>query len=74
MAAALKTSSGSAFDKQYMKGAGVSDHEQTIELLNKTQKESKDPELKTMAVKLLPTVRGHLKMSQEGFTAVLAKK
>ena len=73
MAAALKSSSGSAFDKQYMNGAGVSDHKQTIELLYKTQKESKDPELKAMAVKLLPTIRGHLKMSQEGLMAVSAK-
>ncbi len=74
MAAALKVMTGTSFDSQYMKRAGVGDHQQTIELLQKAQKNAKDPELKAMAAKMLPTVREHLKMAQEGVVAVSAKK
>ena len=74
MAAALKVSSGNTFDNQFMKSAGVADHQQTVELLKKTQKNAKDAELKAIATKLLPTVQGHLKMAQQGYTAVSAKK
>ena len=73
MAAALKAASGNAFDKQYMKGAGVADHQQTIALLKNIQKNGKDAELKTMATKKLPTVQAHLKMAQQGLAAVSAK-
>lgn len=74
MAAALKVMTGNTFDSQYMKRAGVGNHEQTIELLQKTQNNAKDPELKAMATKMLPTVQAHLKMAQEGVVAVSAKK
>ena len=74
MAAALKVMTGNTFDSQYMKRAGVGDHEQTIELLQKAQNNAKDPELKAMASKMLPTVQAHLKMAQEGVVAVSAKK
>ena len=72
MAAALKAASGNTFDKQYMKGAGVADHKQTIALLKNIQTNGKDAELKAMATKKLPTVQGHLKMAQQGLTAVSA--
>ena len=74
MATALKVMSGNTFDSQYMKRAGVGDHQATIELLEKAQKNAKDPDLKAMATKMLPTVREHLKMAQEGVTAVSGKK
>ena len=74
MATAMKAMTGNTFDKQYMKNAGVSDHQQTIDLLNKIQKNGKDAEFKAMATKMLPTVQDHLKMAQEGNTAVRAKK
>ena len=74
MATALKVMSGNSFDTQYMKRAGVGDHQQTIELLQKTQKNAKDPELKATATKMLPTVREHLKRAQEDVVAVSAKK
>ena len=73
MAAALKAASGNAFDRQYMKGAGVADHQQTIALLKNIQKNGKDAELKTMATKKLPTVQAHLKMAQQKLAAVSAK-
>lgn len=65
MATGMKALSGAAFDKQYMKGAGVSDHQNNLKLLEKIQKDAKDPEFKAMAVKMLPTVRGHLKMAEQ---------
>ena len=74
MATALKVMSGNSFDSQYMKRAGVGDHQATIELLQKAQKSAADPDLKAMATKMLPTVREHLKMAQEGVTAVSDKK
>lgn len=74
MATALKVMSGNSFDSQYMKRAGVGDHEQTIALLQKAQKNARDPELQAMATKMLPTVREHLKMAQEGVAAVSDKK
>lgn len=74
MAAALKVMTGDSFDNQYMKRAGVGDHEQTIGLLQKVQENAKDPELKAMAAKMLPTVQEHLNMAQQGVVAVSAKK
>ena len=73
MAAALKVMSGNSFDNQYMKRAGVTDHQQTVALLQKTQKNAQDPELRAMATKMLPTVEAHLKMAEQGLTAVSAK-
>ena len=60
MATALKAMSGETFDKQYMSHAGVGDHQQTLNLLQKTQREAKDPQLKALAVKMIPVVQGHL--------------
>lgn len=74
MATALRVMSGNSFDSQYLKRAGVGDHQATIELLEKAQKNATDPDLKAMASKMLPTVREHLKMAQEGVTAVSDKK
>ncbi|MES2415928.1 MAG: DUF4142 domain-containing protein [Pseudomonadota bacterium] len=59
-ATALKAMSGKLFDKEYAKHAGVGDHEQTVKLLKKIQKNGKDADLKALADKLLPKVEGHL--------------
>ncbi len=66
---ALKTMSGDTFDKQYTKRAGVGDHEKTVRLLERIQKDAKDPELKAIAVKMLPTVQEHLQMARAMSTA-----
>jgi putative membrane protein len=65
VATALKALSGDTFDKQYMSRVGVADHERTHELLEKTQKNAKDPELKAYAQKILPIVHQHLTMAQK---------
>lgn len=74
LAVALKAMTGNTFDNQYMKRAGVNDHQRTIQLLEKAEKNAKDPELKAMVVKMLPTVQGHLKHAQQGVAAVSDKK
>ena len=65
--AAEKLSSLSAdkFDKEYVKTAGVNDHKDTVSLLKKMKKDAKDPDLRGLAEKMLPTVEHHLKMAEE---------
>ena len=60
MATALKAMSGETFDRQYMSHAGVGDHQRTLDLLKKTQRDAKDPQLKALAVKMIPVVQAHL--------------
>lgn len=62
---ALKALSGQSFDAQYVKRAGVADHENTVKLLKKIQAEGKDADLKALADKLLPTVEHHLGMARQ---------
>jgi putative membrane protein len=69
MAAALKAMTGTSFDNQYMKRAGVNDHQQTVALLQKVEKTAQDPALKAMATKMLPTVQHHLQMAQQSAPA-----
>lgn len=63
-ATALKALSGNLFDKEYAKRAGVGDHESTVKLLQKIQKDGKDSDLKALASKMLPTVEQHLDMAR----------
>lgn len=60
----FKALQGETFDKQYVKQAGVGDHEATEKLLKKTQAEAKDADLKALATKMLPVVQGHLQHAQ----------
>lgn len=65
MATAMKALSGDTFDKQYMAQAGLRDHRNTHKLLQKTQRNAKDPELKALAEKLMPIVAGHLQSAEQ---------
>ena len=65
MAITLKVMPSATFDSEYMKRAGVNDHQRAVQLLLKTQKSAKDPELKALATKMLPTVQHHLEMAQQ---------
>ena len=62
---ALMALSGQSFNAQYIKRAGVGDHESTVKLLKKIQAEGKDADLKALADKLLPTVEHHLGMARQ---------
>lgn len=77
MATALKALSGDAFDAQYMKRVGVGDHQRTVKLLQKVQKDAKDADMKAMAAKMLPTVQQHLLTAEQtagAGTSAAAKK
>ena len=65
MAAKLEKLSGDAFDKEYMKMAGLKDHKDTHAKLQKISKSAKDPDVKAAADKTIPTVEQHLKAAQQ---------
>jgi putative membrane protein len=73
-ATALKALSGNLFDKEYAKRAGVGDHESTVKLLQKMQKDGKDSDLKALAGKMLPTVEHHLEMARSLAASTAAAK
>ncbi|MDB5960780.1 MAG: hypothetical protein JWP59_2074 [Massilia sp.] len=64
MAARLQKLSGDAFDKAYMKEAGVADHTKVHAKLKKDETAAKDPDVKALAAKMLPTVDGHLQTAK----------
>ena len=64
MATALRATTGDFFDKEYIKHVGVGDHRRTVDLLEKIQREAKDPDLKSYAAKVLPVVQHHLTMAR----------
>lgn len=72
-ATAMRALSGDTFDSQYLKRVGVNDHQRTLQLLEKAQRSSTDPDLKAMAGKMIPTVQDHLQMAQQ-MTQQMASK
>lgn len=69
MAAKLEKMSGDAFDKAYMKQAGVQDHKTVHAKLVAASKKAKDPEVKALVDKTEPVVAQHLKSAQQMPTA-----
>lgn len=61
----LKLETADTFDGQYVRQAGVNDHTQTLALLQKAQREARDPQVKALASKLLPTMRQHLNTARQ---------
>lgn len=55
----LSTKSGAEFDKAYV-DVQVKDHKKTVDLFEEASKNATDPDLKTFAVKTLPTLKAHL--------------
>lgn len=64
MAAKLDKLSGAAFDKEYMKNAGVADHKTVHATLVKDEKAAKDADVKALAGKMLPVVEQHMKSAE----------
>ena len=60
MAAKLGKMDGEAFDREYMKQAGVADHTRVHAMLKKNSTRAKDPDVKALAAKMMPTVEEHL--------------
>jgi predicted outer membrane protein len=64
MAAKMEKMTGDAFNREYMKKAGVDDHKKVLAMLKKSEKSAKDADLKALAAKMVPTVEQHLKAAQ----------
>jgi predicted outer membrane protein len=64
MASKLEAMSGDAFDKAYMKNAGLADHKAVHSMLMSDEKKAKDPDVKALAAKMAPVVEQHLKAAQ----------
>jgi putative membrane protein len=55
----LEGLSGAEFDREYMAGAGVKDHDRTVDLFRDAQKDTKDPDVKAFIDKTLPVLQKH---------------
>lgn len=73
IATGLKPLSGEAFDKQYIRMVGVTDHRQTLEKLQRVQRETGDNDLRAYAAKTLPVVQKHLEHA-EGLRTTQTRK
>ena len=65
--------SGAEFDREYMKHM-VDAHKQTVSLFEKQAKSGKDGDLKSYAIKTLPTLKDHLAQAQTTHDAVKGAK
>ncbi len=65
MAGKLDAKSGDAFDKAYMAQGGVADHQKMHSMLAGAEKRARDPDVKALAAKILPTVDQHLKAARQ---------
>lgn len=61
----LAAMSGDAFDRAYMAQAGVADHKKVHSMLRQAQSRAKDPDVKALAARILPTVDQHLNSAQQ---------
>jgi putative membrane protein len=61
----LGAKSGAAFDKAYMAQSGVADHKKMHRMLVSAEKKAKDPDVKALAAKMMPTIDQHLKAAQQ---------
>jgi putative membrane protein len=59
----LNTLNGAAFDDAYIRGQ-ITDHQQTVQLLEFEVGSGQDPALKQFAIQTLPLVMRHLQMAQ----------
>jgi putative membrane protein len=63
LAARLGKLKGERFDQVYMAQAGVADHKQVHAALTRDHARAKDPDVKALAAKMLPTVEQHLQVA-----------
>jgi putative membrane protein len=74
MLAKMQQLSGAAFDAEYVKMAGVKDHEKMEKLFMSESSKGKDMDAKGFAAKTLPTVQAHLRMAREMTTGMMSGK
>ena len=61
----LAAISGDAFDKAFLAQMGVAEHKKTHGMLRQAQNRAKDPDIKALAARLMPTVDQHLNSAQQ---------
>lgn len=66
----LEGLSGPEFDREYMAGAGVKDHDRTVDLFRDAQKDTKDPDVKAFVDKTLPVLQKHHQLAKTVHAAV----
>jgi putative membrane protein len=62
---ALEHWSQSGFDHHFADGVGVSAHESDVKEFTKQSMDAKDPDVKALAAKQLPTLQEHLSMARQ---------
>lgn len=62
--ASLKGQPADDFAEEYLKQSGVTDHRNTLRLLEDIRDDADDPELKKLAEKMIPVVENHLQRGE----------
>jgi putative membrane protein len=60
----LSSTTGAAFDRQFVRSVGMDDHMADIALFERESTRGSDPELRAWAAKTLPTLQAHLQQAQ----------
>lgn len=60
----LSKLSGAAFDREYM-SLMVKDHQKDVDEFQKSSTDAKDPDIRSFAGKVLPTLQEHLRMAKD---------
>ncbi len=70
----MMTLNGADFDREYIKNAGVKDHEKMEKLFMEEGSKGGDADTKAFATKTLPTVQMHLSMAREMMSSMMGMK
>jgi putative membrane protein len=62
--ARLAPLSGAAFDQEFIRNAGIADHQTQIELFMRASRDVADPALRAWFTKTLPSLQAHLQAAQ----------
>lgn len=62
--ARLAPLTGAAFDQEFLRHAGIADHQAQIELFMRASRDASDPALKAWFTRTLPSLQAHLQAAQ----------
>lgn len=65
MTAKLEKLSGDKFDRSYMEQAGVKAHHEADQMVSKAESTAKDSEVKSLVMRLQPTIHQHLNNAEQ---------
>jgi putative membrane protein len=60
----LQPLAGTAFDREFIRLAGIEDHRANLALFQRAARDAVDADVKAWAARTLPTLRGHLQQAQ----------